>query len=132
MYLIKSYGVWSAETSIYGITFKGFAAQTKCGSRQSVFAPNPHSSDYIPMQNYRDTTFVDVEADAYAYFYDPPMKWANDEDCGNFPCTAPSNIVMKFKNTLYEGTSQDLGSTFQIVSDTASVSNTFSDCQFQD
>jgi hypothetical protein len=28
--------------------------------------------------------------------YDPPKGWANLDDCGNFPCTAPNNVILSF------------------------------------
>jgi len=62
---------------------------------------------------------------------DPNPDWAILDDCGPFPCTAPSNIVMKFSGSSFEGenTPKLIEPDFQIISDTKSVSNTFSDCK---
>jgi hypothetical protein len=67
-----------------------------------------------------------------AYLYDPPEKWATEDDCGDFPCTAPSNVLIDFKSTTYEGSTQPFtDSNFQIISDTDDVSKTFADCSFE-
>ena len=29
----------------------------------------------------------------------PMSGWANIEDCGNFPCTGPHNLLYTFRNT---------------------------------
>ena len=31
-----------------------------------------------------------------AYLFTPPATWANLDDCGDFPCTAPSNALLDF------------------------------------
>jgi len=35
--------------------------------------------------------------------FDPPKGWANIKDCGDFPCTAPKNVVMNMKNMEFTG-----------------------------
>jgi hypothetical protein len=64
---------------------------------------------------------------------DPNPGWANKDDCGPFPCTAPSNIVMQFTGTTYSGLYNPslTAADFQIISDTDSVSNTFPTCKNQ-
>lgn len=32
------------------------------------------------------------------YFFEPPQKWANLADCGDYPCTGPKNTLFSFKN----------------------------------
>jgi len=34
---------------------------------------------------------------------DPVPAWANKDDCGPFPCTAPSNVVMQFTGASFSG-----------------------------
>jgi len=63
----------------------------------------PTASDYIPMQEFEDIKFVNVDNRAMAYFYDPPQAWANIKDCGDFPCTAPKNTLYSFKRVKFEG-----------------------------
>jgi hypothetical protein len=44
---------------------------------------------------------MNVHYDAVAYFYDPPQGWAKIDDCGEWPCTAPSNIVFSFYDAMF-------------------------------
>jgi len=46
------------------------------------------------MVEFYDTKFIDVDGDAIAYLDDPDPGWANIKDCGEFPCTAPSNVLL--------------------------------------
>jgi len=55
------------------------------------------------MFSFTNSKFVDVEEDAFAYFMDPKPAWANIADCGEFPCTAPLNILYSFKNSVFSG-----------------------------
>lgn len=56
-----------------------------------------------------------------ANLFDPPQKWANIADCGNWPCTAPKNALFKFTNTQFSGqitqipNGPELGGDFQII-----------------
>jgi hypothetical protein len=68
--------------------------------------------------------------EAIAFLYDPPKGWANPTDCVEFPCTAPSNVVIKFDRTYYEGKKPFFDPKFQIISDTESVSETLQNCEF--
>jgi hypothetical protein len=45
-----------------------------------------------------NTNFVNVCNDCVAYLEDPDPAWANPTDCGNFTCTYPNNIFIKFNN----------------------------------
>jgi hypothetical protein len=38
------------------------------------------------------------------FIYNPPQGWANIDDCGEWPCTAPSNVVYNFKDAVFEVT----------------------------
>jgi hypothetical protein len=84
--------------------------------------------------------FVNVKYDAIINIFDPPQSWANIDDCGEWPCTMPSNMVYTFKNIVFEvndGTTDlptfwTAGTTtsysFQIVSDFTSAANTYPNC----
>ena len=37
----------------------------------------------------------------------PFPGWANLEDCGNFPCTGPNNLLYSFKNSAWFGTTMN-------------------------
>lgn len=70
---------------------------------QSLFRINPYASDLQPAAEFYDTVFENVEDDAFGYLMDPDEKWANVKDCGEFPCTAPWNTLLSFKNTKFQG-----------------------------
>jgi len=70
--------------------------------------------------------FTDVEDAAFAYIFDPPESWANISDCGEWPCTAPSNAVFTFDNVQYSGiTPSKTYSTFQVVGDIATAAGAY-------
>jgi hypothetical protein len=50
----------------------------------------------MPRAKFVDTVFNNVDQDALAYLYSPPWAWANPDDCGIFPCTAPNNELIQF------------------------------------
>lgn len=47
------------------------------------------------MAEFYDTEFENVESDAIAFIMDPKPGWANIADCGNYPCTAPKNVLIE-------------------------------------
>jgi hypothetical protein len=63
---------------------------------------------------------------------DPPEAWANIDDCGNWPCTAPQNVLMSFENTEFVDAPGILFNTkekdFQIVSNNATAYNNIPGC----
>jgi hypothetical protein len=50
---------------------------------------NPSGSDYHVPSNFNGIKFVDIHEDAMSTLMDPPLAWANLDDCGQFPCTGP-------------------------------------------
>lgn len=84
--------------------------------------------------------FTNVKYDAMINIYDPPSGWAVIDDCGEWPCTMPSNLVYTFKDNLFEvndgatalPTFWTNGSTtkysFQIVSDFATAVSSYPNC----
>jgi hypothetical protein len=60
-------------------------------------------SDMHPIYYIYDTLFNNVTTSAIAWMQTPPEKWANIKDCGEFPCTAPLNTILKFEGTTFEG-----------------------------
>lgn len=130
---LMSYGSWASEAEYSGNTFHNFISNTtKCGNRQTLLRRNPDSSDYIPVQKFYNTIFDNVSDEAMVWLEDPDPHWANAADCAGFPCTAPNNVVMTFEGTSFTGSKQPTfrEKEFQIVSDTARVSETFKDCEF--
>lgn len=95
---------------------------------------NPSHSDYIPLQRFEAAEFVNVNDSAVAWLMDPKPGWANPKDCVGFPCTAPSNIVMKFKNSRFSGSRRPSFSDaqFQVISDTPGASDKIEGCKFKE
>lgn len=71
--------------------------------KQSVFAYGDEFADYVPPSYYSGINFVNVNNDALVYLYSPDPNWAVVDDCGEFPCTAPSNGIMTFEKVKYSG-----------------------------
>lgn len=89
-------------------TFNNFAANLACGADQTAMSVNKYAADYIPIHNFHNTIFNNVDDAAIIYIYNPPNGWATIDNCGEWPCTAPNNIVLNF----------DGSQNFQIVSNT--------------
>ena len=66
-----------------------------------------------------DNKFIDVQDDAFGYFYDPKAGWANVADCGNFPCTAPWNVLLSLTGSQFTGSTRPLFAkpNFQLIAD---------------
>ena len=76
--------------SFKNLKFKNFLSKkTYCGKSQSLFDSNFYVADIVPVVNIIDSVFENVHVDAFASLMSPPIEWANTDDCGNFPCTAP-------------------------------------------
>jgi len=71
--------------------------------RQRVFGFTVTMPDYFPAQEFDDVTFTNVEDGALIQFFEPPTKWANIADCGDFPCTGPLNTMYMIKDAKFEG-----------------------------
>lgn len=107
LYKIKSNGAFGGQVFLEDLTFKNFDDTTKapCNDRQSIFERNPSAADYIPMHNFVRTTFDNVEDGAIAWIEEPNPGWAttspltSPDNCGDYPCTGPDNVVLSFKDT---------------------------------
>mmetsp|Transcript_29621 Transcript_29621/g.95059 ORF Transcript_29621/g.95059 Transcript_29621/m.95059 type:complete len:1807 (+) Transcript_29621:66-5486(+) len=77
------------------IAFHGWQASNLCGRPSYAISTNPESPDLIPNARYSGLTWADTDAGARYHSDQPPGKWANPTDCGDFPCTAPLNVVGK-------------------------------------
>ena len=127
---IKSNGSWGGNVELDNVNFNKFKAFTECGAKQHAIKRNPTSSDYIPVNKFKNTKFRDVQDQAVVFIDDPNPGWANPTDCGEWPCTAPNNIVLKFENTQFTGLDRPAktDSNFQIVSDVPSATNAYASC----
>jgi len=140
IYKIKSYSAWNTKVEITDVNFINFkSAETACKGKQSVFALNPHGSDYIPIHFFEKAKFTNVHFDALIYLYDPPNKWANVTDCGSWPCTAPHNVVMNFNDAVFEvpdattalpsfWTTETTKYDFQAVADFPAAASSYPNC----
>jgi len=70
-----------------------------------------------------------------AWIEKPNPGWAAEKpmespsNCGNWPCTAPENVVLAFKETTYESNSElDEDANFQITSDNSAVAGVMTGC----
>jgi len=98
---IKSIAAWGGKVIFRNMEFRNWKAKTKLGMRNTIFAMNFKAADYIPMHQFYNTKFINVEGDALGYIMDPSPGWANVKDCGNFPCTAPWNVLFSFKKNTF-------------------------------
>lgn len=60
----------------------------------------------------------------------PNPHWANLEDCGNFPCTGPYNMMFSFKNSVWYGTSiNNAKNDFQVIANNPGLSPFIPNCE---
>lgn len=90
-------GNWGGKIKIEDCTFKNFMGLTRCGSPHQALSNNPGSSDKIPPHFFDNTKFIDTDDYGFVFLAKPDPGWANVKDCGNFPCTAPNNLIYSFK-----------------------------------
>ena len=103
---LMSEASWMTEAFATNVTFKNWASGEKsCSSSKyhRIFAINSAASDHVPVIVFTNSVFENVANDAIAYLYDPPAGWADINDCGAFPCTAPKNLIIKFVNSSASG-----------------------------
>ena len=141
IYKIKNYETWNTYAVIDTVNFLNFKSDsTACGAKQTVFGINDFAADMTPINYITNSKFTNVAYNAIIYIYNPPAAWANIDDCGNWPCTGPSNVVYNFQNTVFEvpdgvttlPTFWKAGTTtsynFQIVSNFATAASTYPNC----
>ena len=118
---IMSDSAWGGKTTLKRNEFIGFKARTALGKRSSVFGSAEFQSDYTPMLQFSETKFTDVEKDALVAFKTPPEKWASIDDCGDFPCTGPLNVLYSFKESTWTPAAPSAlsggGVNFQLIAD---------------
>ena len=82
------------------------------------------------MVEFYDTKFIDLDGDSFAYLMDPPQGWANIKDCGNFPCTAPSNVLIDFRDTEFEGSKPRWAKDdFQVIANNSGFAPYMENCE---
>ena len=92
------------------------------------------------MHYFSGVKFTNVKLDALISVFDPPAAWAVIDDCGEWPCTAPSNLVYTFTDSVFEVPDATTalpsfwtaGSTtkynFQLVSDFETAAKSYPNC----
>lgn len=126
---IKSLSVWGTRVFLNRNEFKNFKKTTSEGLRQSVIMINEWQSDYVPMHEFFDTKFTDVDDGAMIFMYDPPEKWAILDDCGDFTCTAPKNVLASFQGTKFDGVGPRWATAdFQLISNNSGISPYIEGC----
>jgi hypothetical protein len=96
-------GAWGGKAVWNRNRFVGFKSKTLSGRKNFIIGGSDSQSDYTPIQEMNDNIFDNCEWDSIATLIDPPNSWANIDDCGNFPCTAPKNVMLDFRNTKWVG-----------------------------
>lgn len=100
IYKIKKQASYHTDIDIYNMRFHNFDSEfTLCGARQHGIKVHKYSSDYTALHRFHNTLLDNVNDNSFAFIMDPNPGWAGVTDCGEWPCTAPSNIVFNFKNT---------------------------------
>jgi len=126
---IKSIASWGTKVELHRIQFINFKATTAEGMQQRAFTLSSTAPDYIPMQEFYDTTFDNCEEASLGFFYNPPQGWANIADCGEFPCTAPKNALFSFRRSKFVGNTPSYGAAdFQMIPDTDDFSELVPNC----
>ena len=131
MHKIKSESAFGGIAEIDNVEFKNFKSQTQCGGKQTVFFRNNGSSDAISTHFVTNTKFTDVDNDGFYFMKEANSAWANPTDCGEWPCTAPANSIMKFRGTVFAGITPNMSDRdFEIVSQNDGVHDKYNGCQF--
>ena len=87
------------------------------------------------MHRFSETHFANIEDAALAWIEKPNPKWAASDplvtadNCGNWTCTAPENVVLKFEDTTYTaGGLEADDASFQLVSGNEPAASSFNGC----
>jgi hypothetical protein len=128
-YKIKGDAAWGGRSVWRNLTFIDYTAQTSLGLRNSIISTSKYQPDYTPTVTAYNTKFINVEQDSIAYVRDPEPGWANIKDCGDFPCTAPHNVLFNFIGTVWEGP-VSFASDFQIIANNPGFAPSQSKCKF--
>jgi len=100
-WMILKDGCWTGRNSYENNKFINYSGTTQTGTSSHVFRLNPESSDYISPVRATKNEFIDVGRDALAFLQDPPTSWANLEDCVDFPCSMPKNVIFQMKESVF-------------------------------
>ena len=133
-YRIKASASWGGNTLYENINFINFkTGDTWCGATQRLFRENALSADYNPAVRLLNPRFENVHTDALASLFTPPNEWATIDDCGQFPCTGPNNVLIAAEKSTFVGTIKPFNTfpEFQIISGNKFNGQYYDSCQFQ-
>ena len=103
-YKIKGDGSLGGRTVYENMSFINFkSSKTYCGSEQRLFRLNRFAADYTPKVQLTKPKFHNVDYDAFAFLFTPPNAWSVVDDCGEFPCTGPLNVLLMFEDATFTG-----------------------------
>lgn len=128
-----SEGAWKGTYKLFRNTFRDFVYAVPGAGRNAMIMSNPEGPDFQQQHWFYDNKFINTDQNFLAWAVDPQPGWANIGDCGNYPCTAPKNILWKFKNNHWSGadtkyTNPPLGSDFQVIHNNTEFAPHISNC----
>jgi hypothetical protein len=94
-------GTWGGKAYFKNLKFIDFApGKDALGStlKNEMIKLLEKSPDFITLQHFDNLEFDNCDPSAMTYFFNPPDKWANLADCGDYPCTGPKNTLFSFTN----------------------------------
>ena len=56
-------------------------------------------ANYVPLIEITSPRWENVGQTGVAWIPEPLQAWSNPDDCGNFPCTALKNVVVKISGS---------------------------------
>ena len=83
------------------MVFKDFpdpANRCKNGAPTSILHVHPKASDLIMPHIFRNVKFDGINMNSFLYLMDPPTDWTDPTKCLDFPCTAPQNFLLQFRD----------------------------------
>jgi len=123
--------IWSTVFKMYDNKFLNFETTTALGYDNTLFYNEKNQPDYIPMLQAYGNEFINVKDGAFAQLSDPNPNWANLKDCGDFPCTAPWNVLFSFKDTTWRGSKPRWADKeFEIIADNPGFAPYIEGCEF--
>jgi len=124
-------GHWEGHFRVYNNEFRHFSATTRTGKRNTMIK-NHALPDHQQIQYFSNNKFVNVDQANFAYIAKPPGGWAGISDCGNFPCTAPLNVLWEFSGNTFEQGSTikdfDMTGDFQIIANNSGLAPHAENC----
>jgi len=84
---------------------------------------------------FKQNEFIDCDLSEFTYIAAPDGGWANIADCGNFPCTAPLNVLWQFYDnrlTNSNDNGHNLAGDFQIIANNDGFAPHINTCEKKD